>query len=130
RRHRAARVRGGRARAQGRPGTAAPGRPCRQPAGRGGPGRPSRLPAALSMSRPAWAEAYRAFRWEDSLRALDWTAEGPVDLGRTIVDRHAGSGRPALRWFGKDGSTRAVTFAELAALTGRFANALRALGVR
>ncbi len=82
------------------------------------------------MSRPAWAEAYRAFRWEDSLRALDWTAEGPVDLGRTIVDRHAGSGRPALRWFGKDGSTRAVTFAELAALTGRFANALRALGVR
>src|SRR5262249_60892667 len=35
----------------------------------------------------------------------------------------------ALRWFGKDGAAREVSFAELASATDRFANALRALGV-
>jgi acetyl-CoA synthetase len=79
--------------------------------------------------RPAYADAYRDFRWDESLAALGWTGLTSVDLGDTIVDRHVGSGRPALRWFGQDGAAVTVTYEELSASTGRFANLLRVLGV-
>lgn len=81
------------------------------------------------MSRPTYRDACQAFRWEESARALGWTPGAPVNLGRTIVDRHAGSGRPALRWFGKRGDAREYTFDELSRLTGQFANVLRARGI-
>ena len=81
------------------------------------------------MSRPTHRDACQAFRWEESARAMGFTAGAPVNLGRAIVDRHAGSGRPALRWFGKRGEARTCTFDELARLTARFANVLRARGV-
>jgi len=80
-------------------------------------------------SRPTYRDACRAFRWEESARALGWAPGEPVDLGHTIVDRHAGGGRPALRWLGKRGEARTYSFDELGRLTGRFANLLRAQGV-
>ena len=81
------------------------------------------------MSRPSHRDACQAFRWEESARAMGVAAGAPVNLGRAIVDRHAGAGRVALRWFGKGGEARTYTFDELAGLTARFANALRELGV-
>lgn len=81
------------------------------------------------MTRPRYAEACAAFRWTDSLAALGWTATGDVNIARTIVDRHAGAGRPALRWFGKQGASATLSFDALRAQTARFANLLRALGV-
>jgi acetyl-CoA synthetase len=81
------------------------------------------------MTRPPHVDACRTFGWEASLRALGWTRDGRVNLGETLVDRHAGGGGVALRWFGKDGSSRELTFAELARLTARFAGVLRSLGV-
>ncbi|HEY7435706.1 MAG TPA: AMP-binding protein [Methylomirabilota bacterium] len=81
------------------------------------------------MSRPTHRDACQAFHWEESARAMGFTAGAPVNLGRAIVDRHAGSGRPALRWFGKRGEARTYTFDELARLTDRFANLLRARGI-
>jgi acetyl-CoA synthetase len=83
----------------------------------------------VSLNRPTYADVCRAFRWEDSLAALGWTATGPVNLAETIVDRHAGSARPALSWFGKDGAATTVTYDELSAQASRFANVLRSLGV-
>jgi acetyl-CoA synthetase len=80
------------------------------------------------MSSPAYHDACRSFRWDETLRALGWTPTGSVNLGRTIVDRH-GSSRPALRWFGKAGQQRTTTFDELSRLSNRFANWLRAHGV-
>src|SRR5438093_7823070 len=82
------------------------------------------------MSRPAYADACRTFRWEDSFGALGWMLQGTVDLGGTIVDRHAATGRRALSWFGKHGSRREYTFGELSRLSNRCANLLRALGVQ
>jgi acetyl-CoA synthetase len=76
-----------------------------------------------------WIDACRAFSWEASLRALGWPPEGPVSLGHTLVDRHRGTGALALRWFGADGTSRSVTFDELAAATNRMANLLAGLGV-
>jgi acetyl-CoA synthetase len=81
------------------------------------------------VSRPTHADACASFRWNEGFAALGWTRDGDVDLGATIVDRHAGSGRLALRWIGKDGRRRDLTFDELADATSRFANLLRALGV-
>ena len=81
------------------------------------------------MSRPTHRDACQAFRWEESARAMGVTAGTPVNLGRAIVDRHTGSGRAALRWFGKRGEARTYTFDELARLTARFANVLRERGV-
>jgi acetyl-CoA synthetase len=80
-------------------------------------------------SRPTHRDACQAFRWEESARALGWAPGEPVNLGRTILDRHAGSGRPALSWFGRRGEARTYTFDELARLTARFANVLRARGI-
>ena len=82
------------------------------------------------MSRLSHAEARRAFRWEDTLRVLGWTRDGPVDLGWTIVDRHVGRDRAALRWIGKSGVSRTQSFAELARLSAQVAGWLQSHGVR
>ncbi|HYB40613.1 MAG TPA: AMP-binding protein [Candidatus Methylomirabilis sp.] len=82
------------------------------------------------MSKPSYEDACRTFRWRDQLGALGWTADAPVNLGRTILDRHASSGRTALRWYGKSGERRVHSFAELSGLSGRFASWLRERGVR
>ena len=83
-----------------------------------------------STIRPSHAEACRAFRWEDTLRALGWAATGPVDLAGTIVDRHAGADRPALRWVGKTGAGRTLGFDALARLSAQVAGWLRSRGLR
>jgi acetyl-CoA synthetase len=77
-----------------------------------------------------YAEASARFSWRDSLRALDWTADGPVNLADTLVERHAPSGRVALRWLGATGATGELTFEELARLTARVAALLAQHGVR
>ena len=81
------------------------------------------------MNRPTYAEACRTFRWEDSFKALEWTPAGDVNLGHTILDRHAGAERVALQWFGKDSPHRDYTFDELSRLSNRFASLLQTLGV-
>jgi acetyl-CoA synthetase len=79
--------------------------------------------------KPRYGGAYRDFRWEPSLEALGWTRDAEINLCRTIVDRHRGERRVALRWFGKDGAARECTFEELGHAAARFANLLRGLGV-
>jgi acetyl-CoA synthetase len=53
-----------------------------------------------------------------------------VNLADTFVERHAGSGPCALRWFGTTGAERALSFDELARLASRFAGFLAATGIR
>ncbi len=79
--------------------------------------------------RPTYADACARFSWQDSLDALGWTRDGAVNLADTIVGRHAQSGRIALRWFGKAGAERTLTFDELARMASRFASFLTATGV-
>ena len=81
------------------------------------------------MSRLGHADACRTFSWDDGLAALGWTRDGDIDLGHTIVDRHARSGRTAHCWFGKTGK-RTLDLAELAGATSRFADVLRGCGVK
>jgi acyl-coenzyme A synthetase/AMP-(fatty) acid ligase len=89
------------------------------------------VPEAESVPTPrrSYADAYARFSWQDSLDALGWSAGVDVNLADTIVERHAGAGRCALRWFGKEGTERAYGFDELARLANRVAGFLATAGV-
>src|SRR2546430_2600210 len=61
-----------------------------------------------------------------------WFPGGRLNFTDNCLDRHLDAGRgdkPAIVWEGDDGSTRTLTYNELAAEVGRLANALTALGV-
>lgn len=80
-------------------------------------------------------EAERArFTWADAeRRELEGLPGGTgINIAHEAVDRHAAgarAGHVALRWIGRNGTRRDVTYAALRADTSRFANVLRSLGV-
>jgi acetyl-CoA synthetase len=71
----------------------------------------------------------------DASRGLPWPrwfSGGLVNLSDNCLDRNLDAGRGeqiALSWEGDDGAVRTVAYAALAREVGRFANALRRLGV-
>jgi acetyl-CoA synthetase len=73
------------------------------------------------------------FRWENARARLDGLPDGRgLHIAHEAVDRHANGARRervAIRWRGRHGEARDVTYAALGAETNRFANALRGLGV-
>ena len=73
-----------------------------------------------------------AFSWDEARRALDGLPGGGVNIAHEAVDRHA-TGRladhEALRFVRADGTTRSLTYRELAGEVARFAAVLRRLGV-
>jgi acetyl-CoA synthetase len=81
------------------------------------------------MSKLGYREARRSFDWSSVLSDLDW-GDGPINLGRTIIDRYATSHRVALHWMGKDGSRSVLTYRNIEELSNRIANLWRALGIQ
>ncbi len=74
----------------------------------------------------------RAFSWEAARGALDGLPGGALNIAHEAVDRHAAGPRAqhvALRWIGRRGDRRDITYAELADASNRFAEVLRGLGV-
>ncbi len=74
----------------------------------------------------------RRFSWDAVRSELGLRPGGFVNIAYSAVDRHlatAVSDRVAFRFIGRDERQRDVTYADLARLTNRFANALRGLGV-
>jgi len=84
----------------------------------------------VKVAKPSYAAAVAGFDWRTVLRDLGWQDGDAIDLGHTIVDRHADGERAALHWVGKDGSNATMSYRELRALSSRIANLLRALGLR
>jgi acetyl-CoA synthetase len=82
------------------------------------------------VRKPSYADAVREFDWGSVLRDLDWQGDAPINLGHTIIDRHAHAHGVALCWVGKDRSRIAVTYRQMRALSNKVANLLRTLGVR
>ena len=79
-------------------------------------------------------DALRAtFTWEAARARLSGLPGGRgLNIAHEAVDRHAEGKRKnqvALRWVGKTGERRDLTFGELAVATNRFANVLRGLEV-
>jgi acetyl-CoA synthetase len=88
-------------------------------------------------SRAAVLDDYEAvrgrFSWEE---ARGWLAGLPQGRGLNIaheaLDRHVADGngsRIAMRWLGRDGTRRQISYTELSTLSARFANTLATLGV-
>jgi len=88
-----------------------------------------------------WAEQAERLtwfkRWDTVLEWtppwVKWFVGGSLNASYNCLDRHveAGGGdKVAYHWEGEPGEKRAITYAELLDEVGRFANALKALGVR
>ncbi|WP_052117803.1 acetate--CoA ligase [Novosphingobium pentaromativorans] len=73
------------------------------------------------------------FSWEKARALLDGLPQGRgLNIAHEAVDRHAAgpkADRVALRWIGKAGARRNLTYRELHEATNRFANALKAMDV-
>jgi acetyl-CoA synthetase len=70
-----------------------------------------------------------AFRIEDLAAQLSGDLQTGLNVCTECCDRHAETGKVALYWEGKDGRNERYTFADLQALSARFANFLRARGI-
>lgn len=88
--------------------------------------------------RPPNLEDHRlacaAFTWAQARQALEDSLEGKpgFNMATLAVDRHAQSthaAKLALRWLGKSGERRDLTYAELSHLSSRFAHVLQDLRV-
>jgi acetyl-CoA synthetase len=79
-----------------------------------------------------YERARREFRWEQAREALDGLPAGGVNIAHEAVDRHLAHGRGdrvAMRFVGKDGAVRDLSYAALAADSARFAHLLARLGL-
>ena len=73
-----------------------------------------------------------AFSWQEARANLDGLPGGGLNIAHEAVDRHVRRGRGdhvAIRWIGKNGSRRDLSYRDLAEESNRFANVLRNLGV-
>ena len=88
-----------------------------------------------------WAEAAAELDWfAPWTKVLDWQVPlakwfvgGQLNLCHNCVDRHALGARKdkvALLWEGEPGEVRRITYGELHAEVQRFANVLKAMGIR
>jgi acetyl-CoA synthetase len=87
-----------------------------------------------------WAEQAERLTWSKRWdTVLEWTPPwakwfvgGTLNASYNCLDRHVeagGGGKVAYFWEGEPGEQRTITYAELLDEVGRFANALKALGV-
>jgi acetyl-CoA synthetase len=94
----------------------------------------------IRKSEADWAEAAmpdsealrQSFAWDEARGWLDGLPGGGLNIAHEAVDRHVVAGHGAeiaLRWLGRGGEARDVSYAELAGMVARFANVLKAHGV-
>ncbi|HEU5055002.1 MAG TPA: acetate--CoA ligase, partial [Kofleriaceae bacterium] len=76
--------------------------------------------------------ARRSFSWSDARALLAGLPGGGLNIAHEAVDRHAAgalAATEAIRWLGKAGARRSLSYRDLAIETSRFASALAGLGV-
>jgi acetyl-CoA synthetase len=79
-----------------------------------------------------YAAERAGFSWDAVRRELAGQGEGRLNIAWLAVDRHAlgrARDKTAYRFLSAEGSPRDLSYGDLAALTGRFCNVLRGLGV-
>ena len=78
-----------------------------------------------------YEEARETFSWEDIYGEADWDAPESINIAHEVCDRHAEATpeKVALQYAGVDSEREAVTFADLAERSNRFANLLENRGV-
>ncbi len=87
----------------------------------------SEVASELEWHRP-WD---KVFEWD--YPSFRWFLGGKCNITVNCLDRHLGTARrnkAAFIWLGEDGTERVFTYARLAPMVNRFANGLKALGVK
>jgi len=88
---------------------------------------------AVRANMPDYDTARRTFSWDTARRLLDGLPQGKgLNIAHEAVDRHAGGSRAdkvALRFLDQSFASTDISYRQLGALTNRFANLLRSLGV-
>jgi acetyl-CoA synthetase len=89
-----------------------------------------------------WGERAATLSWQKPWdQVLDWSEApfakwfvgGKLNASENCLDRHVAAGKGdqvAIHWVGEPGDTRDLTYADLLAETCRFANALKANGIK
>jgi len=80
-----------------------------------------------------YAAVRAAFSWERARESLAGLPGGGLNIAYEAVDHHLGTAhadRTAIRWIGKAGARRELSYRDLAHATNRFANALHGLGTQ
>ena len=90
-------------------------------------------PGAAPPNLGDYDQVRAAFTWESARALLDGLPGGAgLNIAHEAVDRHAAGPRAdvvAIRWLGKRGERRDLTYRDLARASRRFANVLAGLGV-
>ena len=89
-------------------------------------------PWAVEPNLLDYAAARRDFDWASARAELNGLPDGGLNIAYEAVDRHVAAGlgqRVAIRWLGKRGARREISYAELMSETNRFANVLKQLGI-
>jgi acetyl-CoA synthetase len=87
---------------------------------------------AVPPNLPDYDQAREAFSWTRSRSVLDGLPGGGLNIAHEAVDRHAAGARRdkiAIRWLGREGIQRDLTYGDLRGLSNQFANVLASLGV-
>jgi acetyl-CoA synthetase len=88
---------------------------------------------AISPNLLDYPGACSTFTWRDARGQLDGLPGGALNIAHEAVDRHVARGagdHVALRWLGRSGERRDITYLELSRSASRFASVLDHLGVR
>jgi acetyl-CoA synthetase len=95
---------------------------------------PPPLPGPVEPNLLDYAEARRSFSWAAARSTLAGLPGGRgLNIAHEAVDRQVLDGHGAevaLRWHGRNGERRSLTYLDLAERSNRWANALQALGIR
>lgn len=87
--------------------------------------------AAAAQSFESFAMLTETSNYDELYRSFRWDVPARFNIAAACCDRHAdGSGKLALIYVDEDGAARRLSFDELAVLSRRFANVLKADGVR
>lgn len=79
-----------------------------------------------------YAAEVASFTWEKARALIDGLPDGRLNIAHEAVTRHVLHGHGdvvAIRWLGKTGERKDITYGELDTATNRFANVLRRLGI-
>ena len=84
-----------------------------------------------ALSRITWFTEPTVTLDDTNAPFFTWFTDGELNLAYNCLDRHLDEGgdKIAYHWVGEPGDTRTITYADLHAQVGRFANALKSLGV-
>lgn len=75
-----------------------------------------RKPAAETAAANLSADDRSTWGWDDAQALLDGLPGGGLNIAYEAVDRHVANGhgdQQAMRWLGKDGARRVLTYADL-----------------